>query len=120
VADYQPPYRRPISRILRATAQGAVRLCVRLKIHPNTVSLTSIVAAAAAGICFWPAGSLPALLIPAVGFCYLRLWLNMLDGMVALASGQASRKPNGRKRESGCSASLLVPVWMWQESNPPA
>jgi phosphatidylglycerophosphate synthase len=29
-------------------------------------------------------------LIPAVGFCYLRLWLNMLDGMVALASGKAS------------------------------
>jgi phosphatidylglycerophosphate synthase len=32
----------------------------------------------------------PALLIPAVGFCYLRLWFNMLDGMVALASGKAS------------------------------
>ena len=32
-----------------------------------------------------------ALLLPAVGFCYLRLWLNMLDGMVALASGTASR-----------------------------
>jgi phosphatidylglycerophosphate synthase len=30
-------------------------------------------------------------LIVAVGFCYLRLWLNMLDGMVALASGTASR-----------------------------
>jgi phosphatidylglycerophosphate synthase len=31
------------------------------------------------------------LLIVAVGFCYLRLWMNMLDGMVALASGTASR-----------------------------
>jgi phosphatidylglycerophosphate synthase len=91
VADYQPAYRRPISQIFRATAQGAVRLCVSLGIHPNTVSLTSIVAAAAAGLCFWQAGSLPVLLIPAVGFCYLRLWLNMLDGMVALASGKASR-----------------------------
>lgn len=47
-------------------------------------------ASAAAGICFWQAGSIPALLIPAVLFCYLRLWLNMLDGMVALASGKAS------------------------------
>jgi phosphatidylglycerophosphate synthase len=36
-------------------------------------------------------GAAPVLLIPAVGFCYLRLWLNMLDGMVALASGTASR-----------------------------
>jgi phosphatidylglycerophosphate synthase len=49
------------------------------------------VAAVAAGLCFWQAAAVPALLIAAVGFCYLRLWLNMLDGMVALASGTASR-----------------------------
>jgi phosphatidylglycerophosphate synthase len=42
-------------------------------------------------LCFWQAGAVPALLIVAVGFCYVRLWLNMLDGMVALASGTASR-----------------------------
>ena len=42
-------------------------------------------------MCFWQSLRIPALLIPAVGFCYLRLWLNMLDGMVALASGKASR-----------------------------
>jgi phosphatidylglycerophosphate synthase len=34
---------------------------------------------------------MPGLLLVAVGFCYVRLWLNMLDGMVALASGTASR-----------------------------
>lgn len=44
-----------------------------------------------AGLCFWQAETVPALLILAVAFCYLRLWLNMLDGMVALASGTASR-----------------------------
>jgi len=33
---------------------------------------------------------MPVLLIPAVLLCYLRLWANMLDGMVALASGKAS------------------------------
>ena len=33
---------------------------------------------------------MPALLILGALFCYLRLWLNMLDGMVALASGKAS------------------------------
>jgi phosphatidylglycerophosphate synthase len=64
---------------------------VRLGIHPNLVSYTSIAAAAGAGVCFWRAGVVPGLLIAAVGFCYLRLWLNMLDGMVALASGKASR-----------------------------
>jgi phosphatidylglycerophosphate synthase len=64
---------------------------VQLGIHPNLVSYSSIVASAGAGLCFWQAGAVPGLLIVAVGFCYLRLWLNMLDGMVALASGTASR-----------------------------
>src|SRR5207249_1993692 len=91
MADYQPLSRRPIADMFRRTAQGAVRLCVRVGIHPNTVSYASIVAAAGAGLCFWQAEALPALLIPAVGLCYLRLWFNMLDGMVALASGKASR-----------------------------
>jgi phosphatidylglycerophosphate synthase len=90
MTDYQPTWRRPIARLFRLTAAAPVRWCVRLGIHPNLVSYCSIVASAAAGLCFWQAGALPVLLIPAVGFCYLRLWLNMLDGMVALASGKAS------------------------------
>jgi phosphatidylglycerophosphate synthase len=49
------------------------------------------VAAAGAGLCFWQAQAVPALLIVGVAFCYVRLWLNMLDGMVALASHTASR-----------------------------
>ena len=32
------------------------------------------------------------LLIAGVLLCYIRLWLNMLDGMVALASATASRR----------------------------
>jgi phosphatidylglycerophosphate synthase len=32
----------------------------------------------------------PVLLLVAPLFCYVRLWFNMLDGMVALASGKAS------------------------------
>ena len=88
---YQPTWRRPIAQRFRQTAHAAVRWCVRMGIHPNLVSYSSIVASAGAGLCFWQAGAAPALLIVAVGFCYLRLWLNMLDGMVALASGKASR-----------------------------
>jgi phosphatidylglycerophosphate synthase len=91
MTPYQPAWRRPIANIFRATAGGAVRWCVRHNVHPNTVSYSSIGAAAAAALCFWQAGKVPALLIPAAGFCYLRLWFNMLDGMVALASAQASR-----------------------------
>ena len=88
---YQPTWRRPIAQRFRQTADAAVRWCVRMEIHPNLVSYSSIIASAGAGLCFWQAGAAPALLIVAVGFCYLRLWLNMLDGMVALASGKASR-----------------------------
>ncbi len=90
MSEYQPTSRRPIADLFRRTARGTVRICVRLGIHPDTVSYTSVVASAAAAICFWQSKNQPWLLIPAVGFCYLRLWLNMLDGMVALASGKAS------------------------------
>jgi phosphatidylglycerophosphate synthase len=91
MSDYQPTWRRPIAQAFRRTAQAPVRWCVRLGIHPTLVSYSSIVASAGAALCFWQAEAVPVLLIPAVGFCYLRLWLNMLDGMVALASGKASR-----------------------------
>jgi phosphatidylglycerophosphate synthase len=91
MSTYQPSSRRPIADIFRRSAHLAVNWCVRHGIHPNWVSYASVVAAAAAALCFWQALAVPALLIPAAGFCYVRLWLNMLDGMVALASGKASR-----------------------------
>jgi phosphatidylglycerophosphate synthase len=87
---YQPASRRPIADLFRLTAGPAVRACVRLGIHPDVVSYSSILAAGLAALCFWQAGDRLWLLIPAAGFCYLRLWLNMLDGMVALTSGKAS------------------------------
>lgn len=89
-SDYQPTSRRPIANLFRLTAQLAVRVCVRLRIHADAVSYSSILASAGAAICFWQSGKMPWLVIPAAGLCYLRLWLNMLDGMVAIASHQAS------------------------------
>jgi phosphatidylglycerophosphate synthase len=88
--DYQPSSRRPIADTFRATAHWAVRVCLRLGIHADAISYFSMVAAAAAAICFWQAGAHPWLLILGPAFCYLRLWCNMLDGMVALAAGKAS------------------------------
>jgi phosphatidylglycerophosphate synthase len=88
---YEPTWRRPIATVFRRTADFAVRWCLRLEVHPNWVSYSSILAAAAAGVCFWQAGGRPELLLLAVVFCYVRLWLNMLDGMVALAARKASR-----------------------------
>jgi phosphatidylglycerophosphate synthase len=87
---YRPTNRRPISGIFRSTAHGAVQLCLRWDVHPDVISYLSIIAAAIAALCFWKAQTYPFLLITGPFFCYLRLWLNMLDGMVALTSGKAS------------------------------
>jgi phosphatidylglycerophosphate synthase len=67
-----------------------MRFCVQSHISPDTISYLSLVAATLAAICFWQSTKFPALLLIAPAFCYLRLWFNMLDGMVALASGKAS------------------------------
>jgi phosphatidylglycerophosphate synthase len=90
MAQYEPTSRRPIGEGFRSTARFATALCVRLNIHPDAISYASVVAAAIAAICFWKSGLHPWLLFVAPLFCYLRLWFNMLDGMVALASGKAS------------------------------
>ena len=90
MADYQPTSRRPIADIFRRTAHGMTRLCVRCQIHPDAISYLSVIAAALGAVCFWKSGQQPWLLSFAPLFCYVRLWCNMLDGMVALASGKAS------------------------------
>lgn len=88
--EYRPTSRRPISGLFRQTARGAVNLCVRCQVHPDVISYLSMVAAAAAAICFWQAGNHAWCLVAGPLFCYARLWCNMLDGMVAIASGKAS------------------------------
>ncbi len=67
-----------------------MRFCAKANIHPDVISYASIVVSAGAGICFWQSGRHPWLLIPGPLLCYLRLWLNMLDGMVAIATNKAS------------------------------
>ena len=90
MADYEPTSRRPIANIFRLTASGATRFCVRLHVSPDAISYLSILAAALAALCFWKSGEHAILLLFGPLFCYLRLWCNMLDGMVALAAGKAS------------------------------
>jgi phosphatidylglycerophosphate synthase len=90
VTAYQPASRRPIADVFRRTAHAAVRVCVRRGVHPDAISYASIVAASAAALCFWRSSEHPWLLLIAPVLCYVRLWCNMLDGMVALASGTAS------------------------------
>jgi phosphatidylglycerophosphate synthase len=90
MARYEPTSRRPIGEGFRATARFATAWCVRNNVSPDAISYASIVAAALAAVSFWKSGQTPWLLFVAPLFCYLRLWFNMLDGMVALASGKAS------------------------------
>ena len=90
--SYEPTSRRPIAGMFRRTAEGAVRVAVRARIHPDVFSYASIVAAAIAAWLFSASGTHPRYLALAVVFAMLRLWLNMFDGMVALAAGKASRK----------------------------
>ncbi|MGH7351178.1 MAG: CDP-alcohol phosphatidyltransferase family protein [Candidatus Methylomirabilales bacterium] len=88
--EYRPTSRRPISEFFRRTGRRTVRVCMNWGIHPDVISYLSIVASAGAALCFWKAKAFPVLLIVGPILCYVRLWLNMLDGMVAVASGRAS------------------------------
>lgn len=92
MSAYEPTSRRPIAAVFRQTAGFATQFCMRHGISPDAISYLSIVAAAIAAICFWKSGARPWLLIIAPLFCYLRLWFNMLDGLVAFATGKASRR----------------------------
>lgn len=89
---YAPSSRRPIAGLFRRTAEGAVRIAVRAGIHPDVFSYGSIVAAAISAWFFWQSANHPRYLAVAVAFAFLRLWLNMFDGMVAIAAGKASKK----------------------------
>src|SRR6266436_8345961 len=92
MGEYQPTSHRPIAQIFRRSGKRATNLCVRLGIPPDAISYLSIVAALAAALCFWKSGRNMWLLIIAPLFCYLRLWFNMLDGMVAVAAGKATAR----------------------------
>lgn len=76
--------------MFRRFAHGPTHWCVSHNVHPDQISYLSVVAAAVAAVCFWRSSAYPWLLIIGPVFCYLRLWCNMLDGMVALAGGKAS------------------------------
>src|SRR5436189_4616770 len=92
MADYQPTSHRPIAQMFRRTGHGATKLCVRLGISPDAISYLSMLAAITAALFFWKSGRNAWLLIIAPLFCCLRLWFNMLDGMVAVAAGKASAR----------------------------
>ncbi|MFP5246463.1 MAG: CDP-alcohol phosphatidyltransferase family protein [Thermoanaerobaculia bacterium] len=92
MTTYEPTSRRPIAGMFRSTAHKAVGIAVRARIHPDVFSYGSILCAAIAAALFWQSRTHPKFLILAVFFAFVRLWLNMFDGMVALAAGKASKR----------------------------
>ena len=89
--------RRPISQRSHGWAKWLTGALVKSGVTPNFISFTSIVWAALAGLCFYAisqatnAGDRALLCIGAALFCQLRLLANMMDGMVAVEAGKASK-----------------------------
>ena len=82
-----PAARRPIARIFRVRSESVVRWCVHRRVPADAISLLSFVAAALAAACLFRASAHPFSLLLAPLFCHLRLWCNLLDGMVARGRG---------------------------------
>src|SRR6184192_3560170 len=85
--------RRPIATRNRKWAQAATAWLAARRVSPNTISIAGMCACIVAGIALGVTSVADyriLWLIAALG-AQLRLTANMLDGMVALASGRASK-----------------------------
>jgi phosphatidylglycerophosphate synthase len=89
--------RRPISQRSRGWAKWLTGVLVKSGVSPNFISFTSIVWASLAGLCFYAIALATnpidrvLLCLGAALFCQLRLLANMMDGMVAVEAGKASK-----------------------------
>lgn len=89
--------RRPISQRSHGWARWLTGVLVKSGVTPNFISFTSIVWASLAGLCFYAipfsasVGDRVLLCLGAALFCQLRLLANMMDGMVAVEAGKASK-----------------------------
>lgn len=94
-AVYQPAERRPLASRDLQIFQRAAAWLIAGGVPANAVSLCSIVFAAVASLCLvgtaWThGGSVRLLFVLSALFVQARLLANLLDGMVAVGSGQAS------------------------------
>jgi phosphatidylglycerophosphate synthase len=92
------PRRRPLATRERGWANALARALSAAGISPDSISLTSVVFAVAAGVLLWLSGGSYGLaraleLLGAAALIQLRLLCNMLDGMVAIEGGR--RTPHG-------------------------
>jgi phosphatidylglycerophosphate synthase len=88
--------RRPLKTRQKEWAKAMAHFLVRQRVHPNVISVMSIVFAALAGVAFSSSGYSTAphrviLLLVAAAGIQLRLLCNMLDGMVAVEGGMQTK-----------------------------
>lgn len=88
--------RRPLASRQSRWAGQVARWLASTRVTPNQISMAGMVAALAAGLCFWAAGGASPrwlfLLLGALG-CQARLLCNLFDGMVAIEARRAA--PDG-------------------------
>jgi phosphatidylglycerophosphate synthase len=86
------PDRRPITSRDRAVSHKLANWLVEAGVSPNAISISGMVAGMASGVAFaFSSAHAPtALLLAGAVLMQMRLLANMLDGMVAVASGRAS------------------------------
>lgn len=90
--------RRPLASRDTGWARSITRWLVNTSITPNQISMASMAAALAAGLCLWATGTgegwtRGVLLVAAALFCQLRLLCNLFDGLVAVEGGKLA--PDG-------------------------
>lgn len=90
MSDYKLEDRRPIKEIFRKMAYQVTDICVALGIKANWISYASVFFAALTGLLLFLSPRAAWLLLLAPWFGMLRLYCNMLDGMVAVKAGEAS------------------------------
>jgi phosphatidylglycerophosphate synthase len=92
---YEPRDRRPIAARGAWWARAAADLLARRRVHPNLISLAGLLAGVGAGACLVATAAAAdplrrVLWLAAAALVQARLLANLLDGMVAVASGRAS------------------------------
>jgi len=93
----EPGSRRPVSARQSPWARALARALTRLRVRPNQVSVLSLVLAGLAGGAMLLAGRSAGaqsfvLFVFAAGFIQLRLLCNLLDGMLAVEGGRATKR----------------------------
>lgn len=87
-----PDNRRPIAARQWALSRRLASWLAARAVSPDAISVAGMIAGLAAGLALAFAGRNPILWLPAAVLIGLRLLANMLDGMVAIERGVASKR----------------------------